>query len=206
MRIIQELVRLGFSYNIIIAKCIRYAFYGLMLVLLWADPVTVFSAGEEEIAASAPELPLKAAPDLVIEKRLQAVIANIDDFQDVKIEVNEGVVRLSGKTSRVGASENVAQMVSRFEGVIYVDNQIQVQSDVETRVKPALTRAKQYLTNTVQKLPVIGVALVVVFGFWMISLLVTRWDLLYKRLGLNRLATIRMRSMRRVAKSLAREE
>ncbi|MGD8293307.1 MAG: hypothetical protein PVF37_16470 [Desulfobacterales bacterium] len=33
--------------------------------------------------------------------------------------MNYGVVRLSGTTSRTDASEKVAQLVSRFEGVIY---------------------------------------------------------------------------------------
>ena len=115
------------------------------------------------------------------------VVGNIDDFQNVKIEVNDGVVRLTGKTPRMEASENVTQMVSRFEGVIYVDNQLQVETDIETRVKPALTKVKQYLANTVQKLPIFGVALVVIVLFWLIAHLATRWDLPYQRLGLNRL-------------------
>jgi small conductance mechanosensitive channel len=186
MRSKQEMIRFSFSDKSI-GRSMRCGVYGLLLVLLWANPLLVFSAGEADIAAPIPDLPLKAAPDLVFEKRLRAVIASIDDFQDVRIEVNDGVLRLSGKTTRTGASENVTQMVSRFEGVIYVDNQIQVETDVETRVKPALARVKQYLTNTFQKLPMIGVALAVVVGFWLISHLVTRWELPYQRLGLNRL-------------------
>jgi small-conductance mechanosensitive channel len=85
------------------------------------------------------------------------------------------------------ASEMVAQMASRFEGVVYVDNQVQVETDIETRVKPAFTKVTQYLTNAVQKLPIFGVALVVIVLFWMIANLATRWDMPYQRLGLNRL-------------------
>jgi osmotically-inducible protein OsmY len=62
--------------------------------------------------------------DSAIEKRLRAVIDNIDDFQNVKVDVNDGVVRPSGTALRKEATEKVAQMVSRFEGVVYVDNQI----------------------------------------------------------------------------------
>ena len=94
-------------------------------------------------------------------------------------------MRLLGTTTRKETSEKVEQMVTRFEGVIYVNNQIQVESDVEDRVKPAITRVKQYLINATQKLPIIGVALAVMIVFWLISRLVTHWDLPYQRLGLN---------------------
>ena len=163
----------------------RWGMYSLIIVLFWAIPLGVHSAGEAENAAQPPTLPVKAVSDTAIEKRLRAVIENIDDFQNVKIDVNGGVVRLSGTTTRKEASEKVEQMVTRFEGVIYVDNQIQVESDVEDRVKPAITRVKQYLINVTQKLPIIGVALAVMIVFWLISRLVTHWDLPYQRLGLN---------------------
>lgn len=159
----------------------------LILAFSYLNPLLVFSAAETENAAKPATLPVKAVADSAIEKRLRAVIDNIDDFQNVKIDVNDGVVRLSGTALRKEATEKVAQMVSRFEGVIYVDNQVQVETDVETRVKPALTRIKQYLTTAVQKLPLIGVALAVIIVFWLISRLVTHWNLPYQRLGLNRL-------------------
>ncbi|WP_373498490.1 mechanosensitive ion channel domain-containing protein [Desulfococcus sp.] len=165
----------------------RWAAYGLILMLLWACPPVVFSANETENAAKPSDLPLKAPSDSAIEKRIGSVIGTIDDFQNVKIDVREGVVRLSGKTPRMEASENVTKMVSRFEGVVYVDNQIQVETDVEARVKPALDRVRQYLVNAMQKLPIIGVALGVILIFWIISRVATRWELPYKRLGLNRL-------------------
>ncbi|MGA9477463.1 MAG: BON domain-containing protein [Desulfobacterales bacterium] len=113
-------------------------------MLLWVHPIvqTLTAVGEAENAAQTPTLPVKAVSDTAIEKRLRTVIENIDDFQNVKIDVNSGVVRLSGTTTRKETSEKVEQMVTRFEGVIYVDNQIQVESDVEDRVKPAITRSK----------------------------------------------------------------
>jgi small conductance mechanosensitive channel len=165
----------------------RWRFCSLVMILFWLNPLLVFSAAETDNAAQPTTLPLEAASDSAIEKRLRAVIDNIDDFQNVKIDVNDGVVRLSGTTLRKEATEKVVQMVSRFEGVIYVDNQIQVETDVETRVKPALTRVNQYLSTAVQKLPLIGVALVVIIVFWLMSRFVTHWDLPYQRLGLNRL-------------------
>lgn len=175
------------SPQAIIACFGKWGLFGFLMVLFLTGPQLVSTADGSEPAAQPAELPLKAVSDSAIEKRLRAVVGNIDDFQNVKIEVNDGVVRLTGKTPRMEASENVTQMVSRFEGVIFVDNQLQVETDIETRVKPALSKVKQYLANTVQKLPIFGVALVVIVLFWLIAHLATRWDLPYQRLGLNRL-------------------
>ena len=161
--------------------------YCLILALFCAHVVLVFDINAAENVAPSSPLPLKAASDSALEKRLTGVVSNIEDFRNVKIEVSDGVVQLSGKVPRAEASREVAQMVSRFEGVIYVDNQIEVKSDVETRVKPAFARVKQYLNNTLQKLPVIGVALLVILVFWLLSHLATRWDFPYQRLRLNRL-------------------
>ena len=161
--------------------------YCLILALFCAHVVLIFDIEAAlDVAPSSP-LPLKAASDSALEKRLTGVVSNIEDFRNVKIEVSDGVVQLSGKVPRAEASREVARMVSRFEGVIYVDNQIEVKSDVETRVKPAFARVKQYLNNTLQKLPVIGVALLVILVFWLLSHLATRWDFPYQRLRLNRL-------------------
>lgn len=162
--------------------------YSMILALLCSNmTLLIFPALGAEDSAQAPALPIKAASDSAIENRLRKVAENIDDFQNVKIDVNDGVVQLSGTTPGIEASERIAQLVSRFEGVIYVDNQLKVETDVEARVKPALARVKQYLKNAVEKLPVVGVALAVMVLFWLISRFITHWDLPYQRLGLNRL-------------------
>ncbi len=162
--------------------------YTLVFFFFFVGSSLAYSApSQEDDEAPSSQFPISAASDAAIETRLRSILENIGDFKNVKVTVNDGVVRLSGTTSRRDASEKVSQMISRFEGVIYVDNQIEVESDVETRVKPALSRAKQYLRNVIQKLPIIGVALAVLVSFWLIGRLVTHWDLPYQRLGLNRL-------------------
>jgi len=89
----------------------RWSFCSLVMILFWLNPLLVIFAVETENAAQPTTLPVEAASDSAIEKRLRAVIDNIDDFQNVKIDVNDGVVRLSGTTLRKEATEKVAQMV-----------------------------------------------------------------------------------------------
>ncbi len=169
------------------ACCGRWGRWGLIALLCWSAPGLAFAATQDPNAAPPPALPLSVAPDSAIETRLRAVMDNIEAFKKVKIDVNDGVVRLSGKTARMEASERAAAMVSRFEGVVYVDNQISVETDVESRVKPALSRVREYLTRAMHNLPTIAVALAVVVISWLFARVVTRWELLFQRLGWNRL-------------------
>ncbi|MGB5986619.1 MAG: mechanosensitive ion channel family protein [Desulfobacterales bacterium] len=159
----------------------------LILLMIGNSPAAAQPAGEAQNDTAPPPLPLKAVSDSAIRERLRALIDNIADFQQVQVEVKGGVVALSGKTPRAETAEKVAQVASRFEGVVYVDNRIAVEDDVEARVKPAFSRMKQVFVKAVQKLPIIGVALAVVSLFWLIAHLVTRWELPYRRLGSNRL-------------------
>ena len=169
------------------ACCGRWGRWGLIALLCWSAPGLAFAATQDPNAAPPPALPLSVAPDSAIETRLRAVMDNIEAFKKVKIDVNDGVVRLSGKTARMEASERAAAMVSRFEGVVYVDNQISVETDVESRVKPALSRVREYLTRGMHNLPTIAVALAVVVISWLFARVVTRWELPFQRLGWNRL-------------------
>jgi small-conductance mechanosensitive channel len=157
----------------------------LVALIVWSITAPALSAPPDPAATPPTALPLAVASDAKIETRLQAIVDQIEVFKNVKVDVNEGVVRLSGKTDRMEASEKVAAMVARFEGVVYVDNQIAVESDVESRVKPALTRVQEYLSGALQKLPTLAVALAVVVAFWLLGHLVTRWEAPFRRLGMN---------------------
>lgn len=161
--------------------------YGIIFFLALIIPQCVFAAGETEVDVQTAVIPLESTPERAIERRIRKVLEHIEDFKNVNVSVNDGVVRLSGKASRTEVTQNAARMVSRFEGVIYVDNQIDVETDLSKRVSPAIERAQNYLTNTIEKLPSIGVAVLVIAVFWGMGRLVTCWDTPFRRLGLNRL-------------------
>ncbi len=179
----------GFSgaASTILAGCRPRKRWAFIVLMFWIGCGAAFSATDDPAATQPPTLPLAAASDAQIETRLRAILDQIEAFQNVDIDVNNGVVRLSGQTARMEASEKVAAMVSRFEGVVYVDNQITVETDVESRVKPALARVKEYLTGALQKLPTLVVALAVVVAFWLLGQVVTHWKAPYRRMGVNRL-------------------
>ena len=124
-------------------------------------------------------------PDSLLSARLQAVFAQIDEFEGVELTVNNGVVRLFGTALQPETRGDAADLAGRFEGVLYVDNDIEAATDVETRVTPAIAKVQDYLDAFMSQLPVIGIALLVVFFFGLISYLIGRWQTPHRHLGMN---------------------
>ena len=163
----------------------------------WFASAFFLICAQTSLAEETALLPIVSISDKAIESRLNKILSHIDGFKNVHIEVTDGVVRLTGKTERQETADQVGQMVSRFEGVIYVNNQIQVESDVETRVTPAIERVRQYVSIIMEKLPVIIIAILVIFAFWIFSRLATRWNYPYEQLGINRLLKHTIRQLLR---------
>jgi len=126
-------------------------------------------------------------PDERLEERIRAVFSAIEEFKSLKVDVENGVVHLSGKAASYRTTEKAVELVYRFENVVYVDNNIEQEAEVETRITPTLRKAQQIVNRTVRYLPIIGVAIAAFLAFWLLSILLTRWDRLNRRLVSNAL-------------------
>jgi len=153
----------------------------LLLTLLSGPPA--FSAEKEEEKPAQQVSPTRAVPDETLQQRLQSVLRHIEDFQNITLQVHEGVVVLAGTVKSTAAKERVEALVSRFQGVLYVDNRVEQDIQVETRLAPTLQKIRQFWNRGVEYLPLIGIALLIFLFFWFISFVLTRWQALYLRLG-----------------------
>ena len=152
---------------------------------VWAQDTSTVAAPDTTdlpvaIDADAPE-------DSALEARMQSVFARIDDFEDVQVSVEDGVVVLTGSVIDAQAKDRATELARRFEGVIFVDNDIEQTTDVETRVTPALRRLQDYWGAFVSNLPVIVVALLVIVLFWFLGRAIGRWRAPFERFGVTRL-------------------
>lgn len=145
------------------------------------------SAAQSDTTLAAPRasLPVTPVSDEVLANRLREVFATIEDFQNITVSVQNGVVGLSGTALGPAVRERAAELAAQFEGVLYVDNRITEETDIETRLTPALTKIQDYLDRAVALLPIIAVALALIILFWLLSRLLTLWEAPYRRLGIN---------------------
>ena len=123
--------------------------------------------------------------DADLERRLQAVLQSIDRFKHVAVRVQSGVVRLEGTIGRASDREKIEALLSRFPGVLYVDDGIEVRTDAGNRLAIAFNLVMGYLRGAASQLPLVLLSAAVVCLFWLAGHLATRWQAPYQRIGRN---------------------
>ncbi len=128
-----------------------------------------------------------AVSDSEIRRKLEAAYDSIDGLGGIQISVKTGAVKLTGRAISESARERAVALAEELEGVTVVDDEIEVERDVRTRLRPVIERLRKTLYDFVAYLPLIGVALVVLALFWVLSRILTRGDRLYTRVAGNAL-------------------
>jgi hypothetical protein len=161
----------------------RRAVVSLYILISLFFALTALAAEMREEAPVNQALPLNAVSDETLQRRLESVLGQIKDFKNITPQVHEGVVVLGGTVESAAARERVEKLVSRFQGVLYVDNLVEQKLELEKRVTPALEKLEQIWNKGTEYLPLVGVALLIIFLFWFVSFVLTRWEVLHRRLG-----------------------
>lgn len=134
--------------------------------------------------AEAP-IEVEAVSDSLLADRLQTIFSNVEEFSGITASVSSGVVRLSGTVDRPEDRRGAEELTSRFEGVVYVVNDVMASTDVETRITPAVAKIQEYWDGFISQLPVIAVAILIVLIFGLVSVLLGRWRRPAKWTGIN---------------------
>lgn len=133
-----------------------------------------------------------------IATRIEAIYGTYDRFENVSVTVEAGVVTLSGtvlETELVGEAEDLARKV---EGVIAVQNRIELDTSVAERVRPALERLGDRAAQAVNMLPLIAVGIVVFAFFIFLGYLLTRFEWPYSRIAPNEFVETLLRQLVRI--------
>lgn len=167
----------------------RLACFGIWLALLVAGPgsppLRAQDAGPSD-AIPTPETDASRADDLG--NRLRSTFGRIEKFADVSVEAGDGVVRLTGTVPEVADVGEVAELAARFDGVLYVDNQVRAARDVQSRISPAMANLREYWQGFVAALPTLLIALIVLLLSGLAARAIASWDGPLQRFGLSPLA------------------
>lgn len=158
------------------------------LAALLAVTLLAFAASAQEPAEPSGEITLETATpsDAAIETRLETIFDQIETLSGVEADVTAGVVTLSGETLTTEAAERAETLAARVEGVVTVENRIERDVSVATRVAPAVGALEARIEEIVRSAPLVALAiavfLVIAFSGWFLS----RWKALWRRLTPNR--------------------
>ena len=162
-----------------IGRCIvgLALFSALVSVQLAAQSLQ--QAPPETVAASA------TAADSTLEARLRQIFDQIEDFQNITVGVESGVVQLGGTVLQPQDATRAEDLARRIEGVLYVVDNVSAETDVETRVAPALEKIQTYADRVVANLPLLAIAVIVVLLFWLASRQIGQWEAPARRLRIS---------------------
>ncbi len=173
---------------------------GLLVVLVvvgCAIPTAAQEAATTSAGDAAPDA--TAAPVVVddgeVAEAIRSRFGSLDGLDAVSVEVEAGVVRLSGEVSSMRAWRRAEELAAATSGVTEVLNDLEIETDVMEQVgalQETVTRAAKFA-------PVIGFALAVLLLFVGLSWLVGRWGSMFSRVTPNKFVQDMLRSGVRIA-------
>lgn len=166
---------------------------------VYAEPLAQGEEATEQTAVEAPAAPADPLDDPQVaaefeatteqdedkQRKLAARYARIPALSQVRPEVTAGVVTLRGAVTDEARRQIAEQLARALEGVIAVDNRLQMETALDRRLAPVLEEGMEQGRRLIESLPLIGLALLIVylfhtFGRWLAH---RRW--LFRRAGKN---------------------
>lgn len=141
------------------------------------------ATAEPEDEAEPEKISTTAGPeqDQAIERRLEDIFANIEGLERIRIDVRAGVVSLTGEALSSEAREQAVEFARQVDGVVEVKDDMQEVRNIEQRLAPTWEKLRDYGYDFIGYLPLLAVAGLVLFGFWLLARWVTTWDFIFKR-------------------------
>lgn len=157
------------------------------LCLAQSDIIPGFSQEVPEGRALSKDIALAntESDDNDIRERLSSILAEIDTLSTVTLQVSNGVVQLNGEVGSVEAKNEARELAMSLEGVVKVDDQIEVSRDVSDRVRTTWDRLVQLTAELKASLPLLLLAGAVVFAFWYVARVVSSQNRVWSALAPN---------------------
>jgi len=116
----------------------------------------------------------EAGEDTRIAARIRAILGQLDGYGAVEVSVVAGVVTLTGEAIDEAAVTRLEQIVRRVDGVVAVNDQVVVTTDLAERLAPIRDRFVHRAWQTLAYLPLLFVALVVFLLLYLLGTVLSR--------------------------------
>ena len=100
--------------------------------------------------------------DARIAAAVTAALARSAEIEDLVVDVNAGVVALSGNVAEESQRARAVNLAKGVDGVVEVENQLELTTDLRTRLRATMRELQLKLTRLVAGIPVLLVAIAIV--------------------------------------------
>ncbi|WP_439134252.1 mechanosensitive ion channel domain-containing protein [Pseudomaricurvus sp.] len=155
--------------------------------ILYANQ-TLAQSGSAEISNPDPVISteIKATEsDEKIQARLESIFTEIDTLSAVTVNVQEGVVTLQGEVANETSAQQAQRLAGRLSGVVAVENEISRTLAVADNVIPVIESLRTNSRIFIKALPLIGLALLIVFAAVLLGNFLSRREAVWKKLAPN---------------------
>ncbi|MBM2576781.1 mechanosensitive ion channel [Jannaschia sp. Os4] len=125
-----------------------------------------------------------ATSDAAIERRIEGIVAELDGFDAVEVEVREGIVTFSGEVIDADAAR-LDDLAARVQGVVAVENEIAASTDIADRIDPLADRFRARIEQAVAFTPLLLVALFAGLAVATLGWMLAGWRRPWDRLAPN---------------------
>ncbi len=160
---------------------IIYAIFAFVIVISVPDFVVaqneIQTESSEEAAETAVPEQINVQPeteDPDIENRLSGILQATGWFTEANVEVNEGVVFLTGSTESIDYKRWAGELARNTQDVTAVVNQIEVAEPDIWNYEPAFTGMQELWRSIMRATPFLIFGLIVLLLFWGVSLLAAK--------------------------------
>ncbi|MCK0166109.1 mechanosensitive ion channel [Jannaschia sp. S6380] len=126
-----------------------------------------------------------ASGDAAIERRIEAIIAELDGYGDVGVIVREGIVTFTGEVLDADAIPRLEELAVRVDGVVAVETEVTESTDVALRLDPVLERFQARMVQAFNYLPLLAVAVLAGAVVILLGTLLARWERPWDRIAPN---------------------
>ena len=128
----------------------------LLALLLLAAPALAQEAPSQPSGAIA--VGQDGRSDAAIERRIEAIVAELDGYDGVAVTVRQGIVTFTGEVLDAEGIPRLGEIAARVEGVVAIENEVVENTEVVRRLDPVLERFGTRLEQVVAYLPLLLVA------------------------------------------------
>ncbi|MFC0200563.1 mechanosensitive ion channel domain-containing protein [Paracoccus rhizosphaerae] len=143
----------------------------LLIFLLALTPAAAQQVAPAETPTGTIPVGSDSASDLAILSRISSILAQLPDFDGLRVQVDAGVVTLTGEVTEQETIDRLLGLINRVDGVVAVEDNVRLSTDLGTRLDSVRERFRVRLTQVIAGLPfmVLGLAvgaLIVLLGGW----------------------------------------
>ncbi len=154
---------------------------------------------QDAVVTDAPVKVENQTPDEKIQDRIEEIFSEVEEFQEIQVKVQSGVVTVSGKVPNTKIRDGALNLIKQTDGVVLTLDQLEEDAEVVAQLSPALLKLRDVGKMLAVKLPLIGLALLTAMIFWWVAGFVYRRESWFGRLKLSSLGRELVRRLVKLA-------